>query len=852
MSSSATRLTCFALLSSMEEDLRSIILSACEDTESAQDILNTARYEKAVIRLTRDLGNQVNIHISSLAPYLDFADAYEVLSGIKVRLAEEIKESLKIFAPYLNKLTQVRNRVAHTRPMEIDDLAVVHDVSKNIYSASPSSWERLKTTIYKLEENPAYVLGLTIDLVADPDNAPQHNLPAPEFDETGFFGRRKELDRIKKAIKGAYPVVSILGDGGIGKTSIALKAAYELLDDPKNPFDAFVWVTAKATILTVNEIQRISGAIENSLGLFASAAEQLGGSAAKKSIDPVGEVLSYLEHFKVLLILDNMETVLDQRLRDFLLDLPMGSKVIITSRIGLGIENPVSLAPLSGDDSTRLLQKLARVRNVEALQGLPVAVLSKMVQAMKGHPAYIRWFVAGVQAGKRPEELLHENDLLLDFCMSNVYGHLNEKARAVLRSMQVLPGRRSQAELAFLNEYSAGEMQSSLLELITTNFIQMQGTSMDQSSETAYQLTDFGKQYLDKRHAVQSLDRAIFEGRSRDLADLGMRLQVESTASPYDPRTIDIKGPGDFSTARLLRDALRHHERGDVDGALLVCHEAQRLSPGYHESWRVEAFIQAGQRDVTAARAAYERAFELAPESPTLNYLYGAFLVDEAVDPVLGLERLQKAAVLAEVPPAVVNEIAWAHIQLQDFEAAVTSASHSITLKPDLHDGSIAMTTGVRAGVYGAGRKVDGGELDSAVECIEAAVELVESGRVEMLVGEPVDRIVQLIDSGEMLMRRIDENFLLESLDALLSRLKDRLRAVDPDALGRRVGLVTNVRQDKKFGFVRSWGNDYFFHLSDLMNESDWAYLGSGVAVAFYPDEGGMKGPRATALRWLG
>ncbi|MGW6635954.1 hypothetical protein [Streptomyces cyaneofuscatus] len=375
---------------------------------------------------------------------------------------------------------------------------------------------------------------------------------------------------------------------------------------------------------------------------------------------------------------------------------------------------------------------------------------------------------------------------------------------------------------------------------------------MDQSTETVYQLTDFGKQYLDKRHAVRSLDRAMFEGRSRDLADLGMRLQAESTASPYDPRTIDIKGPGDFSTARLLRDALRHHERGDVDGALLVCHEAQRLSPAYHESWRVEAFIQAGQRDVAAARAAYERAFELAPDSSTLNYLYGTFLVGEAVDPTLGLEMLQKAAILAEIPPVVVNEIAWAHIQLQDFEAAVTAASHSITLKPDRYDGLVAMTTGIRAGVYSVRRRVEGGELDSAVECIESAVDLVESGRVEMLLGEPADRIVQLMDSGNSLLRRIDDNFLLESLDSLLGRLKDRLRVVDPDALGRRVGVVTNVRQDKKFGFVRSWGNDYFFHLSDLMDENEWAYLDSGVAVAFYPDEGGMKGPRAAAFRWLG
>ncbi|MGH4021865.1 MAG: ATP-binding protein [Pseudonocardiaceae bacterium] len=90
----------------------------------------------------------------------------------------------------------------------------------------------------------------------------------PDFDETGFFGRRQQVNRVKRIINGAYPVVSILGDGGIGKTSVALKVAYELLDDQNGKFDAIVWVSAKATVLTAHEIKRINGAIEDSLGPF--------------------------------------------------------------------------------------------------------------------------------------------------------------------------------------------------------------------------------------------------------------------------------------------------------------------------------------------------------------------------------------------------------------------------------------------------------------------------------------------------------------------------------------------------------------------------------------------------------
>ncbi|MFF0091326.1 NB-ARC domain-containing protein [Streptomyces canus] len=852
MSSTATRLTCFAILSAVEEDLRNAILNVSSDEDDVKSLLNDERYEKALSKRSRDVGEAAKKTLGSLVPYLDFSDAYEVLATLKHRLPEDAQDALSKFAPRVGKLTQIRNRVAHTRPMEVDDLAALYDAAEEACESSAQLWTNVGLALRRIEEDPAYVLGLTISLVTDPDNAPQHNLPAPEFDETGFFGRRKEVDRIKKAIKGAYPVVSILGDGGIGKTSIALKAAYELLDDPKNTFDAFVWVSAKATILTVNEIQRISDAIESSLGLFASAAEQLGGKKAASASNPIEEVLEYLAHFRVLLILDNLETVLDQRLRDFLLDLPVGSKVMITSRIGLGIENPVALSSLSDHEAARLLYALARIRDVKALQGLPAPAVTKMVQAMKGHPAYIRWFVAGVQAGKRPEELLQGNDLLLDFCMSNVYEYLSPAAHSVLRSMQVLPGRRSQAELAFINDYSANAIQSSLLELMRTNFVQMQGASMGETSETTYHLSEFGKQYLDTRHAVETEQRLRFETRSKELTELGVALQAESTASPYDPRTIDVKGPGDFSVARILREALREYDRGEYDAALVTCREAQTLAPVYHESWRVEAFVHTGTRDTGAARAAYGRAIELAPDSPTLNYFYGSFLVNDGIDPQLGLGLLQKSATLADVPPSVILEITWAHIQLNDFESAVTSAAHAMSLRPSKEDASIALVMGGRAAVYASRKQTKELAFDKVAEVVEVFVELAEGARLETLHGEGADRIIQLSAICDELREKVDDDFLAGSFDNFAARLRDRIRALDLGLLSRRIGTVKNKIPDKMYGFIRSWRSDYFFHLSNLCSQEEWGYLIEGVEVAFDPSDDGPRGERAIRVRWLG
>jgi LuxR family transcriptional regulator, glucitol operon activator len=845
MSFSATRLTCFALLSALEEDLRAEI----ELHVPLDDINGILGQERAALvegRRARDHGDRPARSVASLLPYVDFSDSFEILNRHRSLLPVPLADQLASVAERLQRVTAVRNRVAHTRPMEIDDLPNVLDLVHELVAVPGNSWGHVRETLARLDRDPAFVLGLTISLPMDPDKAPQNNLPVPDFDETGFFGRRAQVNRIKKAIKGAYPVVSILGDGGIGKTSIALKVAYELLDDPAQTFDAFVWVTAKATVLTSNEIQRIGDAIQDSLGLFATAARELGGEA---QADPVSEVLSYLEHFKILLILDNLETVLDERLREFLLDLPVGSKVIVTSRIGMGIENPVRLEPLTQDESTNLLRSLARIRQVSALTGLSQDAVGRLASSMGGHPAYIKWFVAGVQAGRRPEELLTDNALLLDFCMSNVFEFLDEDARAVLRSMQVLPGPRNQPELAFINDFTATRIQAALLGLITTNFVQMQSRSQAQMFETTYELTDFGRQYLDKRHAVTSDERVWLLDRNRQLHDLGAALQAENTASPYDPGTVDIRGAGDFHVAKLLRDAIREAARGSSDVALENCREAQYLAPTYHEAWRVEAYVHEYRSDYGSAYLSYERALELAPDSDVLAYFFGSFLVKRYGDPGLGLTYLQRAAQADPPHPSVVSEIAATQLALGDWGAAVAIATYAMTLRPLYQkEASDALLAGVRAAVYGS-RDLVTQRVDAALELIESSVVLAETAPLELVEGEAIDRILQLKDFAQELASSAPEEYMARKASEFTGRLQERLRRVDVELLDRRISRVKTILWDKFYGFATLDRKDYFFHLRDFTNEADWDRLTVGAELAILPVPNHAKGRRAASPR---
>jgi LuxR family glucitol operon transcriptional activator len=500
MGSSASRLTLYAILGAMEADLRATINSHLTPEENAEFILGEELYGRAVERYGKDNPSPHNpatgLGLVDLLSYIDFADAHAVLNKNSAILPKALASDLKRWTPRMERLAAVRNRVAHGRPLQFDDFARTLDTVHELLSTHSISWSELRLILEKIKNDPSFVLGIKLPR----DNtspAVRHNLPAPDFDETGFLGRSKEVADLTKHCLGPYPVVTIVGDGGLGKTALALKIAYDLLDFAPQQFDAIVWSSSKTTRLTAQEIIRIENAISTSLGLLQNIATELGGDQSQ----PIEDILDLLKDFRILLILDNLETVIDERVRLLLEKLPKGSKVLITSRIGLGaFELPYKLQPLESGEAIQLLRALITSRDVKGLQKLSNAKLGHYCQRMHNSPGYIKWFVTAVQSGRRPEEILAKPTLFLDFCLSNVYGYLSEDSRLVLKSMLCIPLASSQAELAFLTELDSLVLQRALQQLMTTNMITMTSVVAGSSFESRYAISDLPREYLLRHH----------------------------------------------------------------------------------------------------------------------------------------------------------------------------------------------------------------------------------------------------------------------------------------------------------------------------------------------------------------
>jgi predicted ribonuclease YlaK len=54
-----------------------------------------------------------------------------------------------------------------------------------------------------------------------------HNLPPRNF--TTLLGRDADKDRVLQALESRYPLITIEGFAGVGKTSLALEVAYKVL-----------------------------------------------------------------------------------------------------------------------------------------------------------------------------------------------------------------------------------------------------------------------------------------------------------------------------------------------------------------------------------------------------------------------------------------------------------------------------------------------------------------------------------------------------------------------------------------------------------------------------------------------
>ena len=221
-----------------------------------------------------------------------------------------------------------------------------------------------------------------------------NNLPRIQ----SFFGREAELAQIREALDPEARTWGALidGPGGMGKTSLAVRAANECTPDQ---FQRIVFLSAKDREMDAAGEHKLTGFILPSfLEMLNELARELNQPAIPKAPEDqrIKLLLDALRPTQTLLILDNLESLTkDDRdqLFNFVKRLPQGCKAILTSRgrIGSGSEELI----LEQLDETAALATLSDLaRHNKLLAKTSEAERLTIYKQTGGKPLLLRW-VAG-------------------------------------------------------------------------------------------------------------------------------------------------------------------------------------------------------------------------------------------------------------------------------------------------------------------------------------------------------------------------------------------------------------------------------------------------------------------------
>lgn len=269
----------------------------------------------------------------------------DYLSGTE----EEFKTAYELWKQH-NKPRMVLYRCIRALPFDVDpdQLSRVRDFFKLIEDVKgdyPTLYQAFDTTeafekllldnLQKLlfEYGEKSKIPLTPDVIQVLGPTIPNNLPR----RSAFFGRASEMDQVIRALSPTDRTWGILVDGigGIGKTSLAIEAAYRAQDT--DMFDVFIFVTAKQNILAPGGIRKQTPAARTLDEFLNETARGLGHANISKLVGNKKRqaLLDVLRMKRTLLIYDNLETLSKEEqetVADFLRELPLGSKAIITSR----------------------------------------------------------------------------------------------------------------------------------------------------------------------------------------------------------------------------------------------------------------------------------------------------------------------------------------------------------------------------------------------------------------------------------------------------------------------------------------------------------------------------------------
>ncbi len=335
------------------------------------------------------------------------------------------------------------------------------------------------------------------------------NLPAPTYSQ--FVERKEASAEVIEGLNKRSAAVIIVGLGGNGKTSLARETADHCLKSENGTalFDAAVWVSDKDRPGMTN-LSIVLDEIARTL--------DYPGFTQFEHDEKRREVEQLLRRQRVLVCIDNFETITDGALLAWLLNLPEPSKALITTREYRREYRrggwPIELRGMSDSEARALIDERLKVLRIEKLVN-DQPQLERLLTATGGNPKAIEMTLGLAKYVRRSlKQVIDDLDTargeLFDDLFSRAWSLLDEASRRIILGMTFFPASASGIALSTTADVQGFAFERSIERLADLALLDIQ--LVDLNSIPRYTLHPLVRAYVSaKFREEQSIERTARE-----------------------------------------------------------------------------------------------------------------------------------------------------------------------------------------------------------------------------------------------------------------------------------------------------------------------------------------------------
>lgn len=309
---------------------------------------------------------------------------------------------------------------------------------------------------------------------------------------SGYIDRPAlEGELSEELLNDRHPVVTLVGSGGIGKTSLALRVLHKIASSEEG-FDAILWFSARDIDLLPEgpkvvrpQVLSIPDMASQLVGLLEPAERTQKGFDAQKYF---GEALAKGPGGKILYVFDNFETIRNPvetyKWLDTYIRLP--NKILITTRFReFKGDYFVEVAGMEGAECDALIESVATGLGI---RGLLTDEYRRQIQTeSSGHPYVIKILLGEVAKARqlvRIERIVASRDEILEALFERTYAGLTPAARRVFLTLcgwrSVLPQVALEAVL-LRGSNERMDVDAAIDELSRSSLIEISTSETDQA-----------------------------------------------------------------------------------------------------------------------------------------------------------------------------------------------------------------------------------------------------------------------------------------------------------------------------------------------------------------------------------